>query len=167
MAPCLLPSIETYNTLALEKLRPVALHLDIKLVEDPVHNLEELKSALQKRAALKDIGIDAILFMPDIVTHSPDGFEAIAKFAKEYNIPISSTIEFMIDLGAVFSFAPVPFETGNLAATLADKIFRGIPAETIPVVTPEAHLTINYKLAQELGISISDDMLVIADKVIR
>ena len=47
-----------------------------------------------------------------------------------------------------------------------DKVLRGIPAGTIPVVTPEANLLINYKKTQELGLTVSEGLLNIADEVI-
>ena len=56
---------------------------------------------------------------------------------------------------------------GELAAPIADKIFRGIPVGTIPVVTPEQSLWINYKRAAELGLTVSQDLLNRADKIIR
>jgi putative ABC transport system substrate-binding protein len=151
----------------LEKLRPVASSLGITLVEDPVNNSEELKAALQKGAELDDIGIDAILVMPDILDHSPEGFGAILEFANEHKVPLGGGMEFTADLGAIFSFNPENFEMGTLAATLADKIFKGTPAGEIMVVTPPSHLRINYKVAQELGIEVPEGLLASADEIIR
>ena len=59
---------------ALEQLRLAALSLGITLVEEPVNNLEELRTKLESRSAFSDIAIDAILLMPDILNASPDGF---------------------------------------------------------------------------------------------
>ena len=55
----------------------------------------------------------------------------------------------------MFVYESKYYEIGSLAALLADKIFKGTQAGTIPVVTPEAYLTINYKMAQELGLNVS------------
>jgi len=153
--------------IALEGLRPASLSLGITLVEDAVNNLEELKSALEKRAASGDIGIDAILIMPDILTHSADSFATILEFANKHKVPIGGCMGFTADLGALFSFFPDNVEAGKLAAGLVDNIFKGTPAGTIMVVTPESHLRLNYKVIQELGLNVSEGLLNSADEIIR
>ena len=153
--------------MALEGLRAGASSLGITLVEDPVNSIEEFKSKLKERSALRNIGIDAILVMPDILNNSHDGFESIVKFANRYKLPIGGGMAFTADLGALFSFVPDNNEQGELAAVLADKIFNGIPAGTIMLVTPQARLRINYKVIQKLGLTISDGLLSRADEIIR
>jgi len=153
--------------MALEGLRPAALSLGITLVEDPVNNVEELQTALQNRATSDDTGIDAILLMPDILDHSPDGFGAILKFANEHKVPIGGGMEFTADLGALFSFVPDNIEMGILAATLADKILKGTQAGTIMVVTPDNYMKLNYKVIQELGLNVSEGLLSRAKEIIR
>jgi putative ABC transport system substrate-binding protein len=152
---------------ALRQLRPAALSLGITLVEDPVNNVKELRAALQARDKLDDIGIDTILLMPDLLDHSPDGFEAILKFANEHKVPIGGGMNFTADLGAMFSLVPDNVEQGMLAASLADKIFKGTPAGSIMVVTPPSHLRLNYKVTQELGLTVPGGLLSRADEIIR
>ena len=152
---------------ALEALRPAAASLGITLVEDRVANVEEYKLALEKRSLLDDVGIDAILLMPDFLNHSPDGFGALLKFANEHKIPIGGGMDFTADLGAMFSFVPSNVNQGELAAILADKIFKGIPAGTLPVVTPEARLRLNYKVIKDLGLLAPEGLLNRANEIIR
>ncbi len=151
----------------LEALCPAASAMGITLVEDQVISVEELQASLQKRASLDDIGIDAILLMPDFINHSPDGFAAIVDFANAHKVPIGGGASFTADNGAVFSFVPDFFETGMLAATLADKIFKGTPAGTMPVVTPENHLRLNYRVIEELGLTVNEGLLSRAKEIIR
>ncbi|MGA2914943.1 MAG: ABC transporter substrate-binding protein [Sedimentisphaerales bacterium] len=152
---------------ALEGLHSAASAANITLVEEPVNNLDELRAALKKRDEANDIGIDAILIMPDILNNSPDGFGAIHDFAAKHKIPIGGGMDFTADLGAMFSFVPDNVEQGKLAASLVDKILKGMPAGTIPVVTPEAHLRLNYKVIQELGLNVPEGLLSKADEIIR
>lgn len=154
-------------SMALGGLRPAVSSLGITLVEDPVDNVEELQAALQRRAELDDIGIDAILIMPDILNHSPDAFGAILKFANEHKVPIGGGMNFTADLGAIFSFVPDNVEQGRMAASLADKIFKGTPSGSIMVVTPPSHLRLNYKVIQELGLTVPEGLLSMTDEVIR
>jgi len=156
------------NTImALEGLRIAASSSGIRLVEDPVSSLKELKDKLTKRSTSDKADIDAILIMPDILNNSIDGFEAIVKFANKYKIPIGGGMDFTADLGALFSFVPDNFEQGELAALLANKILTGTPAGTIMVTTPSAKLRINYKVIQNLNLNISEGLLSRADEIIR
>ena len=156
------------NTLmALEGLRPAAASSGIKLIEDSVSTFEELQSKLAERSKARNIGMDAILLMPDILNNSITGFELIKKFAGKYKIPVGGGMDFTADMGALFSFVPNNKEQGELAAVLANKIFSGVPAGTIMLVTPPAKLRINYKVIQELNISVSEGLLSRADEIIR
>jgi len=59
------------------------------------------------------------------------------------------------------------FETGVLAAPLADKILKGTLANSIPLVTPEARLRLNLKQAEQLGLTVPESLLKQAVEVIR
>lgn len=155
------------NQASLEALRPAASSLGIILVEDPLTSVEEIQANLQARAASDDIGMDAILIMPDDLSQSPAGWPLIAEFAAEHNVPIGGAAPFTADTGALFSYVPEFFEVGQLAAPLADKVLKGTPAGTIPVATPEDRLRLNYKRAQELGITVSESLLSRAAEIIR
>ena len=148
-----------------EALRPVASSMGITLIEEPVASVEELQANLQTHAAAEDI--DAILVMPDDLTQSPGGWPMIAQFAAEHNIPIGGAAAFTADTGALFSYVADFVEVGEEAAPLADKILNGTPAGTIPVITPVEYLRINYKAAEELGLTVPDGLLGLASEVIR
>jgi len=152
---------------AIEQLRSASREMGLILVEDPVNNLEELQSFLRKRAASDDIGVDAILIMPEMLTQTSEGFGEILKFANEHKVPIGGAMTYTADLGAVFSYSPDIFELGMLAAVQADKILKGTPAGTIMVVTPEMYLRLNYKVIKELGLDVSEGLLRNAKEIIR
>ncbi|UCF92115.1 MAG: hypothetical protein JSW39_28260, partial [Desulfobacterales bacterium] len=152
---------------ALDGLRLSASSLGITLVENPANNVEALRADLQARSASGDIGIDAVLLMPDLICHSPDGFGTILKFANENKVPVGGGAGFTADLGALFSFVPDFFEEGKLAALLADKILKGTEAGTIPVITPQSSLRINYKATQALGLKVPEGLLTRAEEIIR
>lgn len=155
------------NPPALAALRPLASSLGITLVEVPAATLADLQADLQARAKLGDIGIDAIILMPDIFNHSPEGWTIISKFAAEHKLPIGGSFLYTVEQGAVFGNANDLVKVGKLAAPAADKIFKGTPAGTIPVVTPEQDLWINYKRAQELNLTVSEGLLSRAAEIIR
>ncbi len=155
------------NKSALELLRPAVSATGIELVEVPVSIMEEIDRDLRARNKAADIGMDAILIMPDDYTQSPPGWEMVSRFAYEHKIPIAGAAHFETSYGAVFSYAPDNVEAGHMAAHLADKIFKGESPGSLMVVTPPSYLILNYKLAQELGIKVSEGVLSQAKEIIR
>jgi putative ABC transport system substrate-binding protein len=155
------------TALALEALRPAASNLGVTLVEVPATTLEEVAADLTARAAAADLGLDAIILMPDGFSHGPDGFAMLSQFAAEHKVPLGGSFLYTVEAGAVFGNADNLFKVGELAAPLADKILKGTPAGTIPVVTPDQDLYINYKVAQELGLTVPEGLLSMAVEVIR
>jgi putative ABC transport system substrate-binding protein len=69
--------------------------------------------------------------------------------------------------GALFVNGTNFTNVGELAASLADKILKGTPAGTIPVLSPEQELTINYKVAQGLGLTVPEGLLKQAKEIVR
>jgi len=152
---------------ALAVLRPLADLMHIDLVEVPVGSIEELAADLQQRARNAQPGVDAILLMPDTYIHSPEGWRMIRAFAAQTHLPIAGSFLYTVKEGAVFGNANDLFIVGELAAPLVAKVFDGIPAGTIPVVTPEQDLYINYKRARELGLDVPEGLLRQAKVILR
>ncbi len=150
-----------------EALREAAPSFGITLLEEHITGVDDLKTKLERRSAQGDIGIDAILIMPEFINHTPDGFQAIVDFASKHRIPLGGGAPFTVNQGAIYTFHPDFFETGMLAATMIDKIFKGTPAGTIPVASPESHLLINYRVMKELGLPVSEGLLSRAREIIR
>jgi putative ABC transport system substrate-binding protein len=155
------------NNQALETLRPAASSLGVTLVEVPAATLEEVEADLAARAAADDLGLDAIILMPDGFNHAPDGLAMYSEFAAEHKVPLGGSFPYTVEQGAVFGNANDLVKVGELAAPLANKILKGTPPGTIPVVTPEQDLWINYKVAQELGLAVPEGLLAMALEVIR
>ena len=82
-------------------------------------------------------------------------------------MPLAGSFRYTVAEGAVFGNADDFIKMGQLAAPLAVKVFQGTQAGTIPLVTPEQNLYINYKVAQELGLQIPEGLLRMANEVIR
>jgi putative ABC transport system substrate-binding protein len=152
---------------ALDALHNTSNLMNITLVENPITTVEEIKADLQARNKSADIGMDAILIMAEATSVLPPTLEAMINFATEHKIPIGGIGAYTIRENIIFSYEIEIDDMGKLAAPLVDKVLKGTPAGTIPVVTPEARLLINYKLAQELGLSVSEGLLSMADEIIR
>jgi putative ABC transport system substrate-binding protein len=151
----------------LEALYPAAEAAGVTLIEAPADNGAELEADLQGRAQADDVGIDAILFLVEPLQVRPDAVEAIVNFAAAHKIPIGGVILIVDDYGSVFEVNVDFTNDGQQAARLADKILRGTPAGTIPVISAESVLKINYAVAQELGLNVDEGLLSQAVEIIR
>ncbi len=154
------------TAVALEALRPAAAQAGITLVEVPATAMAELAADLATRSKSADLGLDAILTMPDNFNTTPDGFAVLSKFAAEHNLPLGGGVASQAQ-SALFINGTDANNVGALAAPLADKVLKGTQTGTIPVVTPEQTLVINYKLAQQLGLTVPEGLLKMANEVIR
>jgi putative ABC transport system substrate-binding protein len=151
----------------LEALRPAAAALGVTLVEAPFATVADLQADLQSRTTAADIGMDAILMIPEPLTLTPDAFLAIGNIAAEHKLLVGGALMTVGAHSSVFGVMVDNQAVGKQAAPLADKILKGTTAGTIPVVTAESFLKINYKAAQEINLMVPDGLLRQAVEVIR
>jgi len=151
----------------LEALKPLAEADGVTLIEFPADNAAEVQAELEKRAAADDIGMDAILELVEPLTVTPDAFTVIVKFAYDHKLPFGGRYNTSGEYSALFGVNSDLFKCGSLAAPLADKVLKGTPAGTIPVVSPENFIQINYKVAKQFGLTIPAGLLEQADEIIR
>ncbi len=163
----LLPVLKDYPTIppSIASITPVAEKLHVTLVVVPVANPAEMAQYLKEHDT-KDVGFDSILIIPQPIAGLPEFINPIYDFSDKHNIPVGGVMDLQSGRG-LFSLIPQPFHMGELTAPLADKIFRGIDPGTIPIVTPDPFFEINYKAVAKLGLTISDSLLNIADKIDR
>jgi len=165
----LLPYQKGYPIIAsqLEILRPAAATAGVTLVEAPADNAAELETLLQARAKSADVGVDAILMLVDPLAVTPDAFAVMGKFASEHKLPIGGALMSAGGYDSIFGVNVQNVAVGKQAAPLLDKIFKGTPAGTIPVVSAENYFQFNYKAAQALGLKVSEGLLGQANEIIR
>lgn len=151
----------------MKALYPVSEAAGIKLIEFPADNAEEIKAELEARRKSGNIGFDAIFFIPEPLSCTDDAFLVMGKFAYEQGMPIGGILMEVSGYGSIFGINVDVRKTGEQAAILADKILKGTPAGTIPVVSSESYLEINYRVAQKLGVNVPEGLLSRADRIIR
>jgi putative ABC transport system substrate-binding protein len=151
----------------LEALRPVAAAAGVTLVELPSADAVELEAALQARTAGSDPGVDAIVLLSEPLAVSPAAYVVLGAFAFEHELPIGGALLTKDGNEALFNLNVDPVSAGRQAAPLADKILKGVPAGTIPVVSTEGFLQINSITAQKLGITVPEGLLSQANEIIR
>lgn len=108
--------------------------------------------------------------------HIPAHFVAVQQvhegvMAKRLKIPflVPGIQEIGEDNGAgLLSFGADYVEIGRQAAVMADKIFKGTRPEDIPIeLMRKTFLGFNLRTAQEIGITIPDDLLAIANTFVE
>jgi putative ABC transport system substrate-binding protein len=148
-------------------LRPAAAEARVTLVEAPASGAADLLAELERRGEAADIGIDAVLFISEPLARTPAVFPEIGRFASEHKIPIGGVLYSLEGYSTIFGVATDNIAVGKLAARQANKVLRGIPPGTIPVVSAESYFQLNYKAALELGLTVPDGLLRQADEIIR
>jgi putative tryptophan/tyrosine transport system substrate-binding protein len=137
----------------------------VTLVKFATTSPDELQAEMDRQAASDEL--DAILLLAEPVSGTPAFFSVLGKYSYEHKVPIGGTLVSDDNYSTIFGLLPEAYQTGEDAAVMADKIFNGIPAGTIPVVTAEGLLRIQVAAAQELGVTVPDGLLKQADEIIK
>lgn len=163
------PCLKDYPTVAaqFEAMESMASSLGITLTPGLFASPAEVKTYLDECAASADIGMDAIIMLAEPFSITPEVTELVFEFADEHSLPVSSAMVLKEAYGPIVGFHPTNTKMGSLAAPQVDKVLKGIPAGTIPVVTADNDLRINYKVTQELGLEVPEGLLERAIEIIR
>ena len=152
----------------LDVIRPQAGSLGIELVEYAATSPQDLKDKLDSLVTTDGVGIDAILMLAEPLGITPPFYAELGKFAYDHKLPIGGALMTTAEgYDSIFGLLPDAKAVGEQAALLADKVFKGTVAGTIPVTTAENSLVINYKAAQALGLTVPEGLLKQANEVIR
>jgi putative ABC transport system substrate-binding protein len=88
--------------------------------------------------------------------------------AARHRIPAVYTVSFFAEGGGLASYGVDLVYQLRQAAAYVDRIFKGAKPADLPVVQPTTFkLVINLKTAKALGVSISDNLLALADELIE
>lgn len=139
----------------------------IELVPFQIHSAADVVAELKRLETVDELGFEGIILSYNLIIRQPESEDAIFAFAKKHKIPVIANSDGAVKKGALFLYLASGLAIGELGAGLAEKIFKGENVGDLPVLTAEASLTINYKTAQELGLTIPDYLLEQADEVIR
>ncbi|MCC6398728.1 MAG: ABC transporter substrate-binding protein [Bacteroidetes bacterium] len=165
----LVPYQQGYPTIEsqLEMLRPVAESVGITFTFIAANDAADLSDQLSKLTEGGNNLAQAILIIPEPLLVSNEGFAAISAFAAKQKIPIGGALSIGDERVSLFGVAIDNAAVGRQAAVLADKIFHGVPAGTIPVVSAETYIQVDVVAARQFGVEIPNGLLKQADAILR
>jgi putative ABC transport system substrate-binding protein len=151
----------------LDAIRSQAQSRGISLIEFGATSPQDLQAELDSLVTPDGKSVDALLLIAEPLGLTPDFFTILGKFSYEHQIPIGGAPMVVGDYASIFGLLPDAKTTGEQAALLADKVLKGTAAGTIPVTTADGYFLINFKAAQELGVTVPEGLLKQADEIIR
>ena len=151
----------------LAALRSAFASEGITLIEVPADNATSLEAELQKQEKSFNNETVVILMIAEPLCVTPDDFVVLGRFAEEHKIPLGGAFMSFGGYVSIYGLTPQNVPQGRQAAFLADKILRGVPAGTIPVVSAEGYFQLNYTAAQKFGLSVSEGLLSRVDEIIQ
>jgi putative ABC transport system substrate-binding protein len=150
---------ESWNRFAV-----VASWLRIHLSEMPVTSVAQ---ASNKIASLPNPAMRAGVFV--FCSGLFKDAEGLAAAATKQKLPLFGCNAFQVaEQNVLLSYAPDLYSLGYRGAWFVDRIFKGAKPQDLPVETPRKfELVINNRIAAEIGLKISPEMLMLADRVFR
>jgi putative ABC transport system substrate-binding protein len=143
--------------------RAAAANLGLTLVERPASSEAEITQVFD---ALEPGEVDGVVIASqDLQTK----FSLLMiKLSLAHRLPISVGFKDRVEKGGLFSYGPDFPAVGVAAAAYVDKILKGANPADMPVEEmTQLELVINQKVADQLGLHLSPELLDAADEVIN
>jgi putative ABC transport system substrate-binding protein len=142
-------------------MKEAATKLGLEIILQEVHSNDDVTSALENMPA----NADAVFNLPDpwVNGRIADLVQATIK----RKLPLLTTNATVVQAGALLSYSWDFAAVGKQAARLADRLLKGAKPSSLPIESPEFHLSINLQTAQAIGLTIPDDILRQAATIVR
>ena len=141
-----------------------AQSLNVDLIRIEMQGAEDLDAALD---GIAKSNANALFVLPE----DPPAFnlrQRIIAFARERALPLLTPYRDFVEDGALMSYGESFEDAARGVALYVDKLVRGTNPAELPIAQPTRfELTVNRKVANELGITIPSSVLVRADRVIE
>jgi putative ABC transport system substrate-binding protein len=151
----------------LETLKEANAARGLTLLEFPAADGAEIEHLFREYDESGAPAIDAILFIAEPLAVTEDAFIAISEYAARHRIPAGGAVMRTGSYRSLFGTNPDVLDSGRQAANQADKVLKGVPVGTIPVVSADNSLEIDYEAARQLGIEVPEGLLCRANRIIR
>ncbi|MWN32179.1 MULTISPECIES: ABC transporter substrate-binding protein [unclassified Gilliamella] len=153
---------EVNSTIVLKELRSALEKRGMKIIAAPAQRTSDISTAAQ---SLKG-KVDMIYTTTD--NNVVSAYEALAKVANENKIPLLASDPDSAERGAIAALGMSYYDLGRQAGKIVIRILNGEnPGDIPPQVGNITQLTINKKAAERQGVTLSEDILKSAAKIVE
>ena len=156
---------EANSVVQIEVAKEVCKELGLNLIEVTVSNSSEVLMAAQSLAGR----VEAIYIVTDNTVVS--ALESVIKVCNQEKIALIVADPSTVDKGALASYGIDYFSLGKKSGEIAIQIIKGAKPSDIPIQTitdpKDLQFVVNLDTAKILGLSISEEILKDADKIIK
>jgi putative ABC transport system substrate-binding protein len=139
--------------------RTLGLHLQLVPASAP----DEIAGAF---AEIKKRRPNALIVLPSPMLFGE--YKRIVSIAAQDRLPAMGAAREFVDVGGLVSYGVNLPDLARQTAAYVDKILKGARPADLPVEQPtKFELVINLKAAKELGLTVSRDLLLVADDVVE
>lgn len=155
-------SNEDNSKIQVAEFKAAAEEAGYTVLEYAVASSNELASTVEVATSKADV-----LFTP-VDNTVASAFSTVVSVANKTKTPIFTSVEDMVEGGGIASVTLSQYDLGVATGKMAAKILDGAnPGDTPVQIFNEGTIVVNQKVAKELGISLSDDVINQAGKVIE
>ena len=136
--------------------------LDIEIVPTPVAGATDIERGIEAFSRAPNGG----LLLPSdgtTIVHR----DLVIALAARHNLPAVYALRFFVTAGGLMSYGTDQGEAFQQAASLVDRILRGVKPIDLPVPPTKYQTSLNLKTAKALGLDIPPILLARADEVIE
>lgn len=155
-------SNEDNSKIQVAEFKAAAEEAGYTVLEYAVASSNELASTVEVATSKTDV-----LFTP-VDNTVASAFSTVVSVANKTKTPIFTSVEDMVEGGGIASVTLSQYDLGVATGKMAAKILDGAnPGDTPVQIFNEGTIVVNQKVAKELGITLSDDIINQASKVIE
>ncbi|HEM4527557.1 TPA: ABC transporter substrate-binding protein [Streptococcus suis] len=155
-------SNEDNSKIQVAEFKAAAEEAGYTVLEYAVASSNEIAATVEVASSKADV-----LFAP-VDNTVASAFSTVVSVANKTKTPIFTSVEDMVEGGGIASVTLSQYDLGVATGKMAAKILDGAnPADTPVQIFNEGTVVVNQKVAKELGITLSDDVISKASKVIE
>ncbi|MCL4894525.1 ABC transporter substrate-binding protein [Streptococcus suis] len=155
-------SNEDNSKIQVAEFKAAAEEAGYTVLEYAVASSNEIAATVEVASSKADV-----LFTP-VDNTVASAFSTVVSVANKTKTPIFTSVEDMVEGGGIASVTLSQYDLGVATGKMAAKILDGANSADTPVqIFNEGTVVVNQKVAKELGITLSDDVISKASKVIE
>lgn len=141
-----------------------AKKMNLELVRISIASPREVPKAIR---SLID-KVDVLWIIADTTVISKQSLQYMLTVALREKIPVIGYADHIVKAGALFSLSCDYEDIGRQSGELSSKILKGVKPNSLPIALPrKAHLVINLKVAETLGLNIPRSLLEKSNKIFK